>query len=421
VQANSAFFHANSGFIQANASYNQANASFIVANATSSQANAAFDHANAAFASANNVAPQVQPAFNTANAAFIQANAGIFHAQSAFNHANSGFIHANSSYIHANAAFNAANNASDPWVRGQANAAFIQANAAFDKANTGANAEVTTFTTTSNGAVSTYALGFTPASNSAVIVSIGGIVQLEQDDYLVNRTNNSISFNEPPPAGQKIRVAGFNNVNPYFLDVANSAGAVVSTYSAIGDGSTQGYNIGFRPESNKAIFVSIGGILQPETAYTVNPSTNTVTFGTAPGNNENIRIVGFEKINPYFIQYVSSNVSVSVFETTSNGTTATFNLGFNPQARETLIVTIDGIVQSINDYTVNTATQTITLDEIPASGELVRVATMYTTANAFVIADGSITSQKLETSLNTSIQSAATTGKAIAMSIVFGG
>jgi len=421
VQANSAFFHANSGFIQANASYNQANASFIVANATSSQANAAFDHANAAFASANNVAPQVQPAFNTANSAFIQANAGILHAQSAFNHANSGFIHANSSYVHANAAFNAANNASDPWVRGQANAAFIQANAAFDKANTGANAEVTTFNTTSNGAVSTYALGFTPASNSAVIVSIGGIVQTELVDYIVTRSNNSISFNEPPPAGQSIRVAGFNNVVPYFLDIANSAGAVVSTYSAVGDGSTQAFSIGFRPESNKAIFVSIGGILQPETAYTVTPSTNTVTFVTAPGNNENIRIVGFEKINPYYIQYVSSNVSVSVFETISTGTTATFNLGFNPQARETLIVTIDGIVQSINDYTVNTALQTITLDEIPANGELVRVATMYTTANAFVIPDGSITSQKLSTSLNTSIQSAATTGKAIAMSIVFGG
>jgi hypothetical protein len=46
---------------------------------------------------------------------------------------------------------------------------------------------------------------------------------------------------------------------------------------------------------------------------------------------------------------------------------------------------------------------------------------MYTNANTFVIPDGSITSAKLSTSLNTSIQSAATTGKAIAMSIVFGG
>jgi hypothetical protein len=440
VRANSAFFHANSGFIQANASYNQANASFIVANATSSQANAAFNHANAAFASANNVAPQVQPAFNTANAAFIQAN---------------------SSFIHANAAFNAANNALDTWVRGQANAAFIQANAAFDKANTGANAEVRTFATIANGAVSTYALGFTPASNSAVIVSIGGIVQLENDDYLVNRTNSSISFNEPPPAGEKIRVAGFNNVNPYFLDVANSAGAVVVSYNGIGDGVTQGFNLGFRPESGNAIFVSLGGILQPENAYTVNPATNTVTFLTAPGAGENIRVVGYDKVNPYYIQYVSSNVSVSTFETVANGNFTTFNLGFLPQAREVLIVSVDGVIQPITSYEVNNAQQTITFDAAPANGELVRVITMYTTANAFVTPDGSITSIKLapelyqqitnaansanfanasivsisnnanntlnavqssaNTTLNTVIATAATTGKAIAMSIVFGG
>ena len=454
IQANSAFFHANDAFNKANSGYDTANSggiyangafatansgsqyansAFVHANSGFIQANSAYAHANAAFNSANNVAPQVQPAFNTANAAFIQAN---------------------SSFIHANAAFNAANNALDTWVRGQANAAFIQANAAFDKANTGANAEVSTFTTTANGSVSTYALGFTPATNAAVIVSIGGVVQSEQDNYVVNRANSSISFSEPPPAGIRIRVAGFNNVNPYFLDVANSAGAVVVSYNGIGDGSTQGFNIGFRPESGNAIFVSIGGILQPETAYTITPSTNTVTFITAPGAGENIRVVGYEKINPYYIQYVSSNVSVSTFETTANGNFTTFNLGFLPQAREVLIVSVDGVIQPITSYTVNNTQQTITFDAAPANGELVRVITMYTTANAFITPDGSIGLAKLDSQVvnliynssnvanniaNTAnaaianVQSAsisaianleataASTGKAIAMSIVFGG
>jgi hypothetical protein len=437
IQANSAFFHANdaynaanagfaaansggtyanSAFATANSGSQYANSAFVHANSGFIQANSAYAHANAAFNSANNVAPQVQPAFDTANAAFIQAN---------------------SSFIHANAAFNAANNASDPWVRGQANAAFIQANAAFDKANTGANAEVSTFTTTANGSVSTFALGFAPASNSAVIVSIGGIVQSEFDDYVVTRTNNSISFNEPPPAGEKIRVAGFNNVVPYFLDVANSAGAVVSTYNNIGDGISTAFNVGFRPESDKAIFVSIGGILQPESAYSVNPSTNTVTFGTAPGDGENIRVVGFEKINPYFVQniYINSNVSVSVFETTSNGNFTTFDLGFNPQAKETLLVTVDGVVQPLTSYSVNPSANSITFTEAPVNGELVRVATFYTAANTIVIPDGSVTTAKLSSGVNSTINgaynhansafnaanTAASTGKAIAMALVFGG
>ena len=173
-----------------------------------------------------------------------------------------------------------------------------------------------------------------------------------------------------------------------------------------GDGSTQGFNIGFSPQSGNTIFVSIGGILQPESAYTVNPATNTVTFLTAPGNGENIRVVGYDKINPYYIQYVSSNVSVSTFETTSNGNFTTFNLGFVPQAREVLIVSVDGVIQPITSYTVNNTQQTITFDTAPANGELVRVITMYTTANAFITPDGSITTSKLGTDVTSNINGA---------------
>ena len=146
-------------------------------------------------------------------------------------------------------------------------------------------------------------------------------------------------------------------------------------------------------------------------------------------------MVGYSKVNPYYVQYISSNVTVSVFETTANGNQSTFQLAFNPQARETLIVTVDGVVQPISAYTVDTNSYTISFLENPADGEVVRVATMYTTANAFVVPDGSITLAKFapdacsyvtsafnhaNASFNVA-NSAATTGKAIAMSIVFGG
>jgi len=291
-----------------------------------------------------------------------------------------------------------------------------------------ANTEVSTFSTVADGATSTFDLQFTPiAGNSVVFVSIGGIVQSE-NDYVINSGNNTISFTEPPPVGENVRVSGYKALNPYFLDVANSAGAVVVSYNGIGDGSTQGFDIGFRPDSGNTIFVSIGGILQPEDAFTVNPSTNTVTFITAPQVGENIRVVGYNKVNPYFIQYVSSNVSVSTFETTANGNYDTFNLGFLPQAREVLIVSIDGVIQPITSYTVNNIQQTVTFDAAPGNNELVRVITMYTTANAFITPDASITTIKLAADVTGNINgafetanAAASTGKAIAMSIVFGG
>ena len=458
VYSSRAYNHANAAFNQANTggggadqfARNQANAAFIQANTPSHVANSAAIYANGAFAAANASAAidvtqnnNITVALNTGNAAFIQANAAFIQANTPSHVANSAAIYANGAFAAANAsaAIDVTQNNNITVALNTGNAAFIQANAAFNKANNNANVEIKTLSTLADGTSSTYALGFIPTSNTGVIVSIGGVVQTEIVDYIITTSNSTISFTDPPPANERIRVAGFGIVTPYFLDVANSAGAVVVSFNGVGDGVTQGYNIGFRPDSGNTIFVSIGGILQPEDAFTVNPATNTVTFITAPQSGENIRVVGYNKVNPYYIQYVSSNVSVSTFETTANGNYTTFNLGFLPQAREVLIVSIDGVIQPITSYTVDNIQQTITFDVAPGNNELVRVITMYTTANAFITPDASITTTKLDAGVTGNINgsftkanlafnqanaafitaNSATTGKAIAMSIVFGG
>jgi hypothetical protein len=57
-----------------------------------------------------------------------------------------------------------------------------------------ANTEVSLFSAVADGATSTYDLQFSPiGGNTAVFVSIGGIVQSE-DDYEINSGNNTISF-----------------------------------------------------------------------------------------------------------------------------------------------------------------------------------------------------------------------------------
>lgn len=82
------------------------------------------------------------------------------------------------------------------------------------------------------------------------------------------------------------------------------------------------------------------------------------------------------------------------------------------------------------DYTLNGTT--INFTTAPASGtnnivvhHLGNGSSTQVPSDASVttgkIVDGAVTAAKLETSVNTTIQSAATTGKAIAMSIVFGG
>ena len=272
------------------------------------------------------------------------------------------------------------------------------------------NVELSSFSTIADGSTSTYSLGFSPISNSAIFVSIGGVVQNESD-YLVNASNNTISFTEPPPATENVRVVGYKTVTPYFLDVANSAGAVVQAYNGVGDGGTQTFNLGFNPYTSNAVFVTVGGIVQPDNAYSVSNVANTITFDTAPQNNENIRVVGYSKINPYITYYANQNVSVSVYETTANGNTATFPLGFNPQAKEFLTVTIDGIVQPLSVYSVNVTSNTITFDSAPSNNELVRVATFYTAVN---------TLQVQLTATNTTVSTFETTANGLVSTFALG-
>ena len=264
------------------------------------------------------------------------------------------------------------------------------------------NTEISSYSTVGDGTTSTFDLTFSPiGGNSAVFVSIGGIVQSETD-YVINSSNDSISFTEPPPVGENIRVSGYKTVMPYAVDAANSIGAVVTANNFVGDGVTQNFTLGYTPYTANNILVSIGGIIQPDSAYTTNNQNSSISFNTPPGLNENIRIVGYSKVNPFVINYATQNVSVSVFETTSNGTTNTFNVGFDPTPKEKLLVTIDGVVQPLSSYSVVQSNSAIILDEMPLTGELVRVVTFYTNVNtvAVQLVAANVTVRNFETTAN---------------------
>mgnify|MGYP003648204818 CR=1 FL=1 len=265
-----------------------------------------------------------------------------------------------------------------------------------------ANTEVSSFTTTADGVTSTFDLQFSPiGGNSAVFVSIGGVVQSETD-YVINSGNNSISFTSPPPASELIRVAGYKTVTPYAVDAANSVGAVVNANNFVGDGTTQSFALGYTPYTANNVFVTIGGIVQPDSAYTTNNQNSSISFNTPPGLNENIRVVGYSKVNPFIINYATQNVTVSVFETTSNGTTSIFNVGFDPTPKEKLLVTIDGVVQPLSAYGVAQSNSAIILDEVPISGEVIRVVTFYTNVNtvAIQLVAANVTVRNFETTAN---------------------
>jgi hypothetical protein len=224
----------------------------------------------------------------------------------------------------------------------------------------------------------------------------------------------------------------------------------VSVFETTSNGTTNTFDVGFDPSPKEKLLVTIDGVVQPLTAYGVSSSNNGIILDEIPTSGELIRVVTFyTNVNTIAIQLVASNVTVRNFETTADGTTPTFNLGYRPTSNLALIVAVDGVLQSPSTYSVIPASNTITFLSTPSNGEYISVTTLSNAANVYVLDDGTVTFNKLQSTVNSKIElaltqanagfntansagiyangafvtanAAATTGKAIAMSIVFGG
>jgi hypothetical protein len=222
----------------------------------------------------------------------------------------------NRAFTTANAAFNAANTSSgSAGAFNQANSAFIQANAAFAAANSVSSATVAVFETTSNGTVSSFDIGFNPVSKEAVMVTIAGIVQ-PVSVYSVNSSANTITFTENPANNELVRVASFytNASVTYFQSLP--APVTPSVFEATANGSVSSFDIGFNPGTAASVLVSIGGVVQPTSAYTVDANANTITFITeGPASGEILRVVSFYSATN---AYVINDASVSFAKFDSN-------------------------------------------------------------------------------------------------------
>ena len=295
-------------------SANNGNSSFFLAD--EAVAVYAANHANAAFGAANTGTNAVA-AFNHANSSFFHANAAFTAANNATdtyvrNHANAAFDTANSAvavnvtqnnsiasaFVHANAAFSAANNATDTYVRNHANSSFFHANSSFSHANA--------------------AFGVANTASSAATAAQG----TADGAVAVNLTQNT-----------NITTANNTAVSAFFhANAAFAAANVVSTASAAvfngqGDGSTKSFNLGYAPVSDgSASVVSIDGLVQYETTYTITTANSSINFSDAPAAGERIRVLAYTSVNPYQLGVTGVTAgnygtasSVAAFKVAANG------------------------------------------------------------------------------------------------------
>jgi hypothetical protein len=137
---------------------------------------------------------------------------------------------------------------------------------------------------TADGTSTDFTLNYGVGSSTALIVSVGGIVQ--EPDVGYTTSGSTISFATAPATGDGVFVV--------FIErelITSTAEGIdwVAHETEIGDGTTTQFTLSYSPTQAQDLAISLNGINQtPGTDFTV--SGTTLTFSTAPANGLQILI-----------------------------------------------------------------------------------------------------------------------------------
>ena len=194
----------------------------------------------------------------------------------------------------------------------------------------------------------------------------------------------------------------------YIGNIPKTANFAIDTFN--GDNSTVNFTLRDAPATTSAILVFVGGIRQQTDSYTL--SSTTLQFTEAPPTGTNNIQVLFLGIGT--TTTVPADGTVSTIKIASQAVTGD-KLGLNSiggNAITALAITGDkiGLTAITSNLMAASAVTTASIAASAVTGDKIGL----TAINANNIVVGSITNDRLATP-------GATTGKSIAMSIVFGG
>ena len=154
-----------------------------------------------------------------------------------------------------------------------------------------------------------------------------------------------------------------------------------------GDGSTTAFTLSTTMTNEDGLIVFIDGVYQADNVYTV--SGTTLTFATAPVNGRVIEVFQLEG------GIVGTAPSVDTM--TGDGSDTTLALSVTPSSENQTFVTIDGVVQHKDTYSISGST--LTFSAAPPTGTKVECVTFSNVAiTTFQDADGDTKVQVEESS-----------------------
>jgi hypothetical protein len=306
---------------------------------------------------------QQQLAWNHANAAFASANSGAGQA-GAYNHANSAFDTANGAV-----AVNLTQNNSIA-------AAFTRANNSLD-ANTGG---------TITGDVVINANLFVNGTTTYV----NTVNQLIGDNIITLNADLPQNGNPTQDAGFEVERGIQPNSSILFIESAakwSANNGNASFFLAAEDRVDAAF---FHAN---AAFTAANNATDTYVRNHANAAFDTANSAVAVNVTQNNSITAsFAHANAAFAAAnTSAAAEALVFNTTGDGTTKTFNLGFTPVSDGSAsVVSIDGIIQYEGTWSITTGNTSINFSDAPGNGERIRVLA-YTSVNPFVLGPTGVT------------------------------
>ena len=140
---------------------------------------------------------------------------------------------------------------------------------------------------------------------------------------------------------------------------SGASGSAVDQNTFTGDGSTTAFTLAEAPTGEDNTIVFIDGVYQDDSTYSV--SGTTLTFSTAPANSRVITV--------YTITSGILGTAPSIDTMTGDGSDTTLTLSISPANENSTFVTIDGVVQHKDTYSVSGTT--LTFSAAPPNGSAV--------------------------------------------------
>ena len=150
------------------------------------------------------------------------------------------------------------------------------------------------------------------------------------------------------------------------------------------------------------LIVSLNGVIQePTSDYLLQAGGNNLVFTTAPDSGDSCFAMVFGDVGgpPIVTGGVTSDMLAANLKTFDEftrvfqGESDSCTLSFSPSSKGSLLVSIDGVIQAQNNFTLSGTT--ISFDSALDSDSILRVVDLGIKSSVFVPVDGSVTSGKL--------------------------